>query len=67
MLVIKNSQVSDIIYRCERMIDNGADKLHKRKGLQKGLQEVNQGLGGLKVVQDILNSSVDAKSVSLHY
>jgi hypothetical protein len=65
MLILTNVKLANMIYGCERLIKSGTERLDKRKLLKVGLEEINQGVGGLKTIQDILKQSYEVKSISI--
>ena len=66
-MLLTNKQVAEMIYQCERTIETGAERLEARKGIQRGVKEISQGVGGLKVIRQALNSSVDIKTFNVNY
>jgi hypothetical protein len=64
MIHISNKQISRIINQCCNQIKSGSRCLEVRKDLQRGTNEINQGIGGLEAVQQILDNSLEIKTIS---
>lgn len=67
MIIVTNFKIDQVLRDCERLIENGSERLIKRKYIQQGINEINQGIGGLRVVRGLIGSSQEAKTFSINY
>jgi hypothetical protein len=66
MIVISEATLSEIINDCQFKIERGARKIYNRtgrpgEGIDTGMNEIRDGVNGLKVVQKILCKHVSLK------
>ncbi len=67
MIIVTNVKIGQAIAKCENLIETGSDRLVKRKHIQQGINEIQQALGGLEVIKDLVGTSQDVKSFQVNY